>query len=303
MNLLDLIIVALGLSAGLGGYRLGLLARAFSWIGLALGFYVAASFVPSAVRSLSGSSPTTRLVVAAVVLVGGALLGQALGMFVGSRVRAIIPWGPLRYLDRSAGAVVGVIGVLVAVWLLIPSMAEVPGSLAREARGSVIGRWVTQAAPSSPNTLQALRRLVGANNFPQVFDVLRPSPVVGPPPAATGLSQALATQLAASTVKVQGVACDRIQEGSGFAVAPNLVVTNAHVVAGEAKTLVDELNGRQLPAVVVAFDSNRDLALLHVAGLGENPLPLTTGHVGQQGAVLGHPNGQDQLDEAPALIR
>ncbi|MGH9301089.1 MAG: trypsin-like peptidase domain-containing protein, partial [Acidimicrobiales bacterium] len=215
----------------------------------------------------------------------------------------IIPLGPLRVLDRSAGAVVGVLGVLVAVWLLIPSMAEVPGGLSRQARGSVIGRWVEHAAPSSPNTLQALRRLVGADNFPQVFSGLAPSPVVGPPPTASGLSPALSSSLALSTVKVEGTACNRIQEGSGFAVATDLIVTNAHVVAGESRTYVAELNGRRLPATVVAFDPNRDIALLSVPGLGETPLPLTKGRVGDSGAVLGHPNGQDQLDEAPALIK
>jgi S1-C subfamily serine protease len=110
--------------------------------------------------------------------------------------------------------------------------------------------------------------------------------------------------VAASTVKVQGQACNRIYEGSGFAVANDLVVTNAHVVAGEpaGSTSVLLPSGRQLHAKVVMFDSRRDLALLSVAGLGETPLALQVAHAGATGAVFGHPNGQDSIAITPARV-
>src|SRR5262249_56101088 len=90
-----------------------------------------------------------------------------------------------------------------------------------------------------PDTMEALRRVVGDDPFPQVFEALRPAPDVGATPGTSGLSQSEADLVRRSTVKVEGRACDRIQEGSGFFVSENLVVTNAHVVAGEQRSKVD----------------------------------------------------------------
>ena len=96
-----------------------------------------------------------------------------------------------------------------------------------------------------------------------------------------------------STVKVTGVACNRLQEGTGFAAAPNLVVTNAHVVAGEDATEVERSDGTRLGATVVVFDPNRDLAVLAVPGLDRTPLPIGETDEGGTGGVFGHPGGGD----------
>ena len=114
--------------------------------------------------------------------------------------------------------------------------------------------------------MQALRRVVGDEPFPQVFDALRPAPDPGTAPDESGLTTAVADQVVQSTVKVTGQACSRIQEGSGFFVDDDLVVTNAHVVAGEDDTEVELADGRVLSAEVVAFDPARDLAVLRTDG-------------------------------------
>ena len=93
-------------------------------------------------------------------------------------------------------------------------------------------------------------------------------------------------------VKVEGVACRRIQDGSGFVVAEDLVATNAHVVAGERSTTVERNDGRRLSATVVAFDANRDLALLQVPRLKRTPLVVTAAVRGAVGGVFGHPGGE-----------
>lgn len=306
MNALDLIIlVAMGFAA-LGGYRLGFLARAFSWVGLALGLFLAARFLPAALRTFGGRDPSSKLLVAAIVLVGGAFIGQALGLLLGHSMGRFLPIGPLRTADRVAGAGVGAIGVVVSVWLFVlPSIGDLPGGPARQARNSSIARAIDSTLPNPPNALQALRRLVGESQFPRVFEALRPAPITGPPPASSGLTPAISARVSASTVKVSGVACSRIQEGSGFAVENELVVTNAHVVAGERSTEVEETNGRRLKATVILFDSNRDLALLQVPGLGQAPLAVAANpaRTGTTGAVFGHPGGQEQLVIAPAAIR
>ena len=236
-------------------------------------------------------------------------------MIVGSRIRSVLPLGPLHLVDKGAGAVAGALGVLAAFWLLVPAMADSSPSVSREVRNSVIARYLDAHLPRPPNTLEALRRLVGANRFPSVFDALRPAPAAGPPPADSGLQPAVLIRVQGSTVKVQGEACHRIQEGSGFAVQPDLVVTNAHVVAGERTTEVLRPDGRSLAATVVLFDADHDLIVrprpqLHVVGdrarvgaLGEAPLGLATGGPGALGAVFGHPEGTSRVVVAPARVQ
>ena len=305
MNLLDLVIVAAAAAAAAGGYRLGFLARVVSWVGLALGLVVAARFLPAAVRTFEGPDPTSRLLIAGGVLLGGAFVGQGLGLLVGSSLRRFVPTGPLQMIDSAVGAVVGMLGVVVSLWLLLPAIGDVPGSVARQARNSALARFIDRELPPPPDTLKALRRVVGETNFPKVFEALRPAPDIGPPPESTGIPQAVLARAAASTVKVAGVACGRTQEGSGFSAARDTVVTNAHVVAGQRPggTEVSRPDGRRFDATVVVFDPARDLAVLRVPGLSQEPLAIDGGGVGSTGAVLGHPGGQEQLRIAPAAIR
>lgn len=303
MDILDLIVVVLAAAAAVGGYRIGFLGRVTSWLGLALGFYLAVRFLPTVVLDMAGSSPGTQLTVAVLLLVGGAMAGQAAGLLLGSRLHGALPPGPIRVADRWIGSVLGVVGVLAVLWLLIPSVSSVAGWPARVTIGSGIARWESRNLPPPPDALQVLRRLIG-QDAPQVFAELHPSGPIGTPPAVNPLDQAVTNLVAASTVKVEGQACDRIYEGSGFAVAPDLVVTNAHVVAGEGPgaTQVMRPDGSTLSATVVMFDSDRDLALLHVRNLGESPLAIAVAKVGQSGAVFGHPEGQDALAVTPARV-
>ena len=303
MNLLDLLIIVFAVSAIVGGYRLGFIARAASWIGLVVGLAVAAHFLPDVVDALQGSPPSNKLLIVAATLIGAGFVGQALGLLLGASFHSRLPIGPLRQVDRVVGAVAGVIGVTVAVWLLLPAMSDVQGWSSQQARNSAIARAIDSVFPRPPDTLSALRRLVGSNDFPRVFDALRPAPNTGAPPAAVPLAAVVRDRVAASTVKVEGVACRRVQDGSGFSAGADLVVTNAHVVAGERQTSVLTPAGKRLRATVVQFDSNRDLALLRVPGLGQAPLPIGAARPGVEGAVFGHPNGQTPLAVSPAAIR
>ncbi len=292
MNSLDALLLLLAVSAGFGGYRLGLVARVASWLGMAIGLYIAARSLPWLLRTVEGGKQTTLLFVAAGALIGGAFVGQAAGLLAGSRMQQLMPPGPVRVADRVAGAAAGLLGVLVALWLILPTMADVPGWPAEQSRSSRVARFVHNALPDAPDTLQALRQLVGEDQFPSVFSALQPAPDLGPPPAESGISQEVADRVVPSTVKVQGVACRRIQEGSGFTFrAPDLVVTNAHVVAGEDDIVVYRSDGSAVDATVVAFDPDRDLAVLRVPGLERPVLPGGPTAPGGRGGVFGHPGG------------
>lgn len=305
MNLLDLIIVVAGLAAAVGGYRMGFLRRSISWLGMGIGLYAAARLLPTIVELFAGSTDTlVRLLVAVVVLVTGAFLGQALGLLAGSRLRTKLPQGPARGADKGVGALLGVLGILVSVWFLLPALADIKGSAARLARSSTIANAIDSTLPPPPDALQSLRTLVGDADFPRVFEGLYRAPEAGPPPESSGLSEAVLDLTTASTVRVEGKACSRIQDGSGFVVATDTVVTNAHVVAGERTTEVIKPNRARVKATVTLFDSNRDLAVLRAPGLGLRPLAIvdSTLKEGAEGAVLGHPGGQVPIAVAPSKV-
>jgi S1-C subfamily serine protease len=166
-------------------------------------------------------------------------------------------------------------------------------------RNSALARAIDRVAPDPPEQAATLGRLVGDQTFPEVFETLS-SPDAGSPPDG-GIPAAAAARVRASVVRVEGVACERVQEGTGFVVAPDLVVTNAHVVAGEKNPRVDTPDGRRLDVTLAAFDPARDLALLHVSGLGLTPLPRAEGSVDERGSLFGHPGGGD-LRESPVRI-
>jgi S1-C subfamily serine protease len=302
MNLLDLVIVGLLISAAVGGYRLGFFARAVSWVGMGIGLLLAARTLPWILERMTGPNGTGQFLLATGILLGGAFVGQAIGLLIGSQIHLAIPPGPARLADRAMGMVAGTLGILLALWLLLPAMADVPGTASRLARNSSIAQQFDRLAPDPPDTLQALRRLVGEGQFPRVFANLRPTPDVGPPPAESGLGPDVIARATAATVKVEGVACRRIQEGSGFVVAPGIIITNAHVVAGQSRTEVIDAGGRRLEAAVVVFDPDRDLAVLRSAALEAPPLPVGDTAVGGSGAVFGHPGG-GPLRVAPFEIR
>lgn len=302
MNLLDLVLLGLAVLAAVGGYRLGFLTRTVSWFGMALGLLVAARALPWLVEQLESSGPASVLLFSGVVLLLGSFVGQALGLIVGTRMRIRLPSADWVMADRTFGSLAGLGGVIACFWLLLPAMAEAPGSIAELTRNSAIARAIDRTLPDPPDTTLALRRLVGERDFPRVFDALTPAPDIGPPPGDSGLAPDVIARVGASTFKISGIACNRLQEGSGFVtLGSDVVVTNAHVVAGEDVTQIVRNDGSRLDATVVVFDPDRDLAVLRVPGLGAAPLPIGDSAAQQSGGVFGHPGGAP-LRIAPFVV-
>jgi S1-C subfamily serine protease len=119
-----------------------------------------------------------------------------------------------------------------------------------------------------------------------------PEPRVQPPDP--GLLATEGVQRArASVLRVTGTACGLGVAGSGWVIAPEFVVTNAHVVAGMEEPRVDRRDGDYRDAVVVAFDPGDDVAILRVAGLGAPPLQSVEPTAGRAVAILGYPENGD----------
>lgn len=302
MNLLDGIILVLIVAAAVGGYRMGFVTRVLSWIGLLIGLAISVRLVPELVARLGDADRLLILVVAIGTIFAGTFLGQAVGLAIGSRLRPVDRHdGGVTHIDGVSGAVAGMVGLLAVLWLLMPVLGSASGWVAREAAGSSIARALDSSLPDPPDTVQALRAFVGEGGFPEVFEGLRQTPDLGPPPAETGLDRATADEVARSVVLIRGEGCQRIQNGTGFVVSEGMIVTNAHVVAGQQNIEVQRSDGNLHGAEVAAFDSQRDLALLSVPDIGRQPLAIAGASTGETGGVFGHPGG-DPLRIAPARV-
>ena len=99
-----------------------------------------------------------------------------------------------------------------------------------------------------------------------------------------------------------GTACGLGITGSGWVVSPGLVVTAAHVVAGETNTSVVQSGSTQrLDAQPIAFDPRNDVAVLRVPDLAAKPLPVADPDSGASVAIVGYPlNGP--LDSEPGRV-
>jgi S1-C subfamily serine protease len=302
VNLLDLALLTLVVVAIAGGLRLGFVARAASWVGLGVGVALATWTVPTALALVDGGEASLRLFTGLVVLAITVTVVASLFQAVGLRARHSIAASPLSGIDRVAGAFAGVLAVVGLIWFLLPAASEVPGNISRQVRTSAIAALVESTTPDPPDAVRALRSLVDTSRFPEVFADLQPAPVTGPPPEAIPVEQAIVDQATASTVNVEADGCGRRYEGSGFAAGPDTIVTNAHVVAGADTIRVKRPDGEIRDATVVAFDGGRDLAVLEVPDLGQQPLERAAAELGDDGIVIGYPGGQDTPRVAPARV-
>ena len=301
MNSLDLVLLVFLAVSAVGGYRMGLIVRAASLLGFLGGLALSVLTIPFGLDLVAPSSGMGRLatVLGTMLLTVAITSGVAQGLAGGLRRR--VHASPLRTLDRVGGVFAGVATTLVFVWFAAPLGGMVPGQLAQLVRGSQIVTTVRDVGPDAPNPLASLQSVVG-ERFPEVFADLAPAPATQPPPEAIPVSQELVERTRASTVKIEATGCATAFAGSGWAVAEDTIVTNAHVVAGAEAVQVLRPDGSRVDAVVVVFDDDRDVAVLQADGLGLEPLPFGTADQGEGAATFGHPRGQDETRVAPTRI-
>jgi S1-C subfamily serine protease len=296
MTQLDWIIVAFAALLASFGFRRGFIVGVLSFGGFALGAFLGTRLGPLLLPQGSSSpyAPAFGLIGA---LLAGAILASGLEG-LGLRLRRFLIVPGMGLLDGLLGAALGVALGLGIVWMLAAVAAQTPGQekLRGDIQRSAILRELNVLLPPSGPILNALARL---DPLPQVAG---PAPDVAPPQPAVARSPGVGIA-SRSVVRVLGTACGLAIEGSGWVVAPGVVVTNAHVVAGEQDTTV-EVGGHSpsLPARPVAFDPTNDIALLRVPDLNVPSLSLLPDPPsGRAGAILGYPeNGP--FDVRPGRI-
>jgi uncharacterized membrane protein required for colicin V production len=283
LDLADWIAIGIVLLSAVGGLRRGLVLSAFSLVGLAVGAYVGSRVAPHVLNG--GSSSTWTPVAGLVGAVLGAVLLQVAALVVGSFVRGGLRLAPLRLIDSAGGLLLGgALGVAI-VWVGSSVALLTPGQtrLRQEVARSAIVKQLDSALP--PRTL--LNLLARIDPFPSIVGPRAPTQR----PSAGVLRDPSIRDATTRVVKVLGVACGVGVEGSGWFAGRDLVVTAAHVVAGETTTSV-QIPGDQLPsrpAQLVELDVHNDIAVLRVAGVAERPLRLRSPRAGAAVAILGYP--------------
>ncbi len=299
---LDLVLIAAAVVITLGGLRTGLLARVAAWAGLVLGLVLSARTVPYVLSLADAAGLPARTFIAVLVLTLTVSLTSTLLQVASAPLRKLLTLGPLSLLDRALGAVASLTMFALAVWLVLPSAAAVPGRVSSEVRSSAVLGVLDSATPAQPDLGRTIRTLLGGDRFPDVFTSLAPTPEPSTPPQTVGIASDVLDLATRATTAVRSVGCGRAYSGSGFAVDDEHVVTNAHVVAGAREVDLRTNDGRAVSATVVVFDAERDLALLHAPGHELRPLDLAEAAVGDSVAVIGYPGGQTEPRVAPVSI-
>src|SRR2546421_1641722 len=292
MTIVDWLAVALVLVAALGGAAQGFVWSSLSLVGLAVGAVVGGRIAPL----LLGGGAHSQY--APVIALAGAVTFALVFEVIGSTVGAALRRRERRFLreaDSVAGVVTGALIGLVVVWVLGAMALQLPGQtkLRRAVQRSLVLRHLNAIVP--PGTI--LNALARIDPFPR----LAGPPVPTQPPAPRVLREPGVRAAAPSVVRVLGTACGLGVEGSGWVARHGLVVTAAHVVAGETDTTVTTVSGRTLGAQAVAFDPRNDVAVLRVPGLSARPLRLADPKYGTAVAIVGYPqNGP--FDAVPGRV-
>ena len=290
MNQLDLAFLVGCLLAALGGFRLGLIRRVTGWIGLVLALVLVSRFLPSIVSTTATPAPADLLKSLGVLFVGGGI-GQALGMAAGSKLKKLIDFTHLRILDAVLGSVLGVVGVLVAAWMIIPAMTQIPGWPAEAARGSQVAGRLTRALGDPPDVLAGVSKSLGVSGLSDALQGARDLNLDPSAPSKQPVPSEVLSRVQASVVKLSGPACERQQSGSGFVIAPGIVATNAHVVAGTESTTITNDDGLKVDGTVRYLDIRNDIALVVAPDLDRPALPLVEAGKDATGSILGYPGG------------
>ncbi|MFB2580355.1 MarP family serine protease [Herbiconiux sp. P15] len=297
--LTDIVLLAVAVLAVMAGWRRGALVTAASLAGIVAGALLATLVAPTAVEWLAGlgwAEAWQRAVAAAAVLILSISLAIGLLTLVARLLRRVVGVVKIgRGIDSLGGAVLGLLTWGVVVWLLA-GLLQTTGLLpvTQLVQSSRVVATLDALAPvPSETALGSIGEALDGSGFPEVF-AFDSETIQGAPPPDPNVPDAV-NAAAGGVVKVLSSApsCSGGggAEGSGWVVAEDRIVTNAHVVSGSEELYVQKGGiGRLLDAELVVFDADRDLAVLAVPGLDAAPLPLGTElAAGDSAVVAGFP--------------
>ncbi|PKV93471.1 colicin V production protein [Amycolatopsis echigonensis] len=294
MNWVDVVVLLLAVMAAVSGAFQGVIVALPALVGVALGAVAGVKLAPFVISFFQ--SPVAKVAFAFAVVVFLIVLGETLGVWIGRKLRQKINPDKLSGIDKTLGAIVQAAAVFVVAWLVanpLTTVSAIPG-LAKSINSSVVLGEVNDLMPAEAQGLPSdLRKLLDASGFPSALSPFEKAPSADTPPPDTSLNvSAVAKRVHPSVVKIRGNApsCSRSLEGSGFVIAPQRVMTNAHVVAGTDEVGIESTSG-DYRARVVYFNPEVDIAVLAVPGLRAPVLPFApqAAKAGDNAVVLGYP--------------
>lgn len=302
--LIDVLLIAILIGAGFSGWRQGAITSALSLVGVVAGLIVGFALAPFVADFFDAHNVKLTMVLLTVVAMVG--LGNLVGATVGARTRDNMRTRTSQTWDSAIGAVLQFLIVTAVVWVLaVPAAANLPGGVGDSVRQSRVLAGIDRIAPGWAKKLpEHVAALLDESGLPPLVSPFQASGKVDAPDPAD-VDPAMVDRARPSVVHVLGDAqrCSKRMSGSGFVVAEDYVVTNAHVVAGTNAVSLDTTLGVK-KAEVVFFDPEADLAVLHSEQLGIDPLPVSDTPLGKgdPAVVMGFPKS-GPFAANPARIR
>jgi S1-C subfamily serine protease len=300
MHIVDIVIVIFCVGALLRGYQIGLIRQLSSTIAFLVGLYPGTLLSSIVMAHVDGPArPAVGLAILLTVCFGLMTVAEIIAV----RLKIAVHSAFVQKIDDSAGAIMSVVTLLLGFWLASALFALAPPSMLQtELKNSAILSHLSSRLPPAARVLSNLNKLIDPNQSPQVFNGREPSPTATLPLPDVTAHNAMLTRVQPSVVKLEGLGCGGIVDGSGFVYAHELVVTNAHVVAGvkspKIRTSDDVYN-----TSVVLFDPMNDIAILRVPGLPAPALTINRMKVATGGSAfaLGYPGG-GEYTVSPAVV-
>ena len=303
---LDIAVLVVAFVAAISGWRSGALGSLMSFVGVVLGAIAGVMLAPHIVSHVH--SPRAKLFAALFLILALVVIGEVAGVVLGRAVRSAIRNRGIRTVDSIIGVALQLVVVLVAAWLLAtPLTSSDQPNLAAAVRGSKVLAQVDKYAPEWLKSVpKRMSTLLSTSGLPEVLQPFGRTPIQAVDAPDASLADSLVVANARpSVVKIRGVApgCQKVLEGTGFVIAPNRVMSNAHVVAGSDSVTV-QAEGQTYDATVVSYDPNADISILDVPNLPQRPLVFAEqpAKSGTDAVVLGYPGGGD-FAATPARVR
>ena len=294
-DLLDLALIVVAAAFAVSGYRQGFIVGSLSFVGFVGGAVLGAQFGPGISRALVGGQ-TQQDVVAVILLVSFAIIGQFVASSIGTAIRQAMTGRSSTALDAIGGSAVSVVSMLLIAWAIGSVLTASPFPVVvQQVNNSAVLGTMDKVMPTPAKTMFSdFRRMLASGPFPQVFSGIGATQLLTvPAPDPAVLNSTGVVEARSRIVKIQGTApsCDRLIEGSGFVYAPQHILTNAHVVAGVTQgPVVTTVGGTTYQAQVVFYDPQVDIAVLYVPGLNLTPLQFAgQASDGANAVVAGYP--------------
>lgn len=303
---LDYALIAIAIYSIYVGWWRGLIKSAFAILGVGFGLWLSNSILEIYYGAASDID-SKRIAITTFVFMAGIAVGNIFGSIVGNFVQKLIARGPIKLINKFGGATFSALTWALVVWLISGFLSGLPISRVTNAlNDSAVISKLDEVAPDQLRTfVESARASITNSQLPEVAIDAIVGPEVEPPDPAILANKNIATAIA-SVARIESISeeCNTKLSGSGFVIAENLVVTNAHVIAG-----IDKPNvriggkGKAVSGEVVYFDPKIDLALIRTTKLTAPALQLGEDlRRSDMAVVAGFPGG-GSLSLIPARVK